>query len=155
MGNRAIIIFTDGEEFSPTTYMHWNGGDVAPLLTELLTLMADRGADLSYCSARFVGIIHSHMEGNLSLGMFNTSTDGLLTATGRLPYGKWLAELSHGDAGAFLVDFRTMQCHCYGGYGLVIGTERLANQAVPLSMLSMLSSAKTWAGRPVATPSQA
>jgi hypothetical protein len=135
MGNRALIIFTDGEEYSPTTYMHWNGGDVAAALTELFTLMADRGTDISYGTARFLGILHDKMPGNLSLGCFNTPP----RPQGK-SYEQWLTDMSHGDAGAILVDFKTGQVHCYGGYGLVIGSERFPKQAVPFQKLTTIAS---------------
>jgi len=91
MGNRALVQFTDGDDFSPVTYLHWNGAYVADYIAELVELMSDRMGDLPYSAARFIGICHSHSPGNLSLGVWN--------------YDKKLnTEDSHGDEGCFIVN---------------------------------------------------
>jgi hypothetical protein len=53
MGDRALVIFTDGKEVSPVIYLHWHGSRVPELLAQLKLLMASRGADASYAAARF------------------------------------------------------------------------------------------------------
>ncbi len=83
MGNRAVIFMVDeykrnGEikhEVSPGVYLHW-GGDpeqVKGFLTKALPRM--RGGDPWYSAARFCGTCHEIIDGNLSLGLFNTPDD--------------------------------------------------------------------------------
>lgn len=104
MGDRALIQFTDGAEVSPVIYLHWHGSIVRSLINETRELMQSRGSDLTYAAARFVGIAHSHIPGNLSLGMWNL--DRRLTA-----------DDSHGDFGCAIVDVRDWSVECFGGYG--------------------------------------
>jgi len=76
MGNRATVIFTDGnKEFSPAVYLHWNGGpeSIYGFLEEL-----DRRkvrADQMYETARFIQIVGEFMDqdgiSGLSLGVTN------------------------------------------------------------------------------------
>jgi hypothetical protein len=72
MGNRAMIVFTDGQgSYSPAVYLHWNGGPES--VYTFLDYMADRGCrmsdDPSYASARFCQIVGNHFGGTLSLGL--------------------------------------------------------------------------------------
>lgn len=57
MGNRANIIFTDGAQFSPCIYLHWNGSpsSVYAFLSEL----DRRGvrADQNYECAQFIALV--------------------------------------------------------------------------------------------------
>jgi len=115
MGDRALIIFTDGREVSPVIYLHWSGSKVPALLEQHKTLMASRGADVAYAAARFVGIVHATMPGqNLSLGMWNAepNTIGAVLAAD----ADELAEISHGDAGFVVVDVRDYSWKAWGGY---------------------------------------
>lgn len=115
MGDRALIIFTDGTEVSPVIYLHWSGSKVPDLLEQHKALMASRGADVSYAAARFVGIVHATMpEQNLSLGMWNTEPNAL-NAVLSTDADK-LTELSHGDAGFVVVDVQKYSWKAYGGY---------------------------------------
>src|SRR5947209_3188759 len=115
MGDRALIIFTDGEQVSPVTYLHWSGSDVPALLEEHRALMESRGADVAYAAARFVGIVHATMPNqNLSLGMWNAAKD--LTTAVRARDAETLANMSHGDAGFVVVDVRDYSWKAYGGY---------------------------------------
>jgi hypothetical protein len=115
MGDRALIIFTDGEDVSPVIYLHWSGSKVPALLDEHKALMASRGADVSYAAARFVGIVHATMpDQNLSLGLWNAGPNtrsAVLTAD-----AAELAEISHGDAGFVVVDVRDYSWQAWGGY---------------------------------------
>lgn len=99
MGNRAIVVFRDADSFSPQVYLHWHGHAVPNLLATWWQHMEGRRGDLAYGAARFVGICHEAIVGNMSLGIFP------------LPESKVTREelraLSHGDAGVFLVDVRT------------------------------------------------
>ena len=114
MGDRAIVHFyapKDGAELSPAVYLHWSGSDVQSLLRETFELMRTRGADLSYTTARFIGICHTKLDGNLSLGVWNAPADGLKAA--RDP------SYSHGDAGVFIVHLTShgWEIEMHGGYG--------------------------------------
>lgn len=95
MGNRASIVFTDGEEYSPVVYLHWNGFEVPDWLSQTRDLMNSRPGDLDYTAARFVGVCHGHIDGPLSLGLSNYAGD--------------IAKHDPGDAGTFVVDVRTWQ----------------------------------------------
>src|SRR5437763_13243989 len=115
MGDRALIIFTDGEQVSPVVYLHWAGAEVPALLEQHKALMASRGADVAYAAARFVGIVHATMpEQNLSLGMWNAAKD--TTTAVRASDAETLANMSHGDAGFVVVDVRDYSWKAYGGY---------------------------------------
>ena len=104
MGDRALVIFTDGESrFSPEIYLHWGGVYVGEFLAETRKLMVGRDGDVAYTAARFAGICHEHTPGNLSLGIHNApqGTDyaeilSTLTDKGHSP----------GDAGVFIVNIR-------------------------------------------------
>lgn len=112
MGDRALVQFTDGVEgFSPVIYLHWNGSEVGEWLRELRDLMRGRNLDLAYTAARFVGICHAHIKGNVSLGMWNQEE-------------KLTPSQTHGDFGCVVVDIRTWQAECFGGYGLTPESSR-------------------------------
>lgn len=100
MGDRAIIQFTDGKEFGPAVYLHWDGGNVAHFLEEAAPRM--RKGDVTYSTARFIGECHNEIDGALSLGVW--STDGKVTE-------------SHGDAGAFIVNVDDGTIEIIDGYG--------------------------------------
>lgn len=114
MGDRVLTVFHDGEEFSPVVYQHW-GGDTNPKrLVQLRQLMASRGVDLPYATARFIGLLHVATPGNLSLGVWNapacaTFDDTLAALTAE--------DYSHGNAGVCIVDLRTWHATMYHGYG--------------------------------------
>lgn len=100
MGNRANVIFTDGKQFSPGVYLHWNGGpeSVYAFLDELERRRAFHGID--YMAARFVQIVAEFFDSDghaetLSLGIFSgpKSIDDLAG----LP-------TDHGDNGFFIIE---------------------------------------------------
>ena len=111
MGNRALIVFHDGEDVSPVIYLHWGGSTVKDRLAECRELMRSRSLDelmrlhsldLPYTAARFVGLCHAaDADSNLSLGLWNAPK-----RDGSLPL-RLAAIESHGDAGVFEVDVRT------------------------------------------------
>ena len=74
MGNRAIVVFTDGKEYSCGIYLHWHGDPtfVAELIAEAIPRM--RAGDVQYSAARFCGVRHENMHGNLSLGLVRPPT---------------------------------------------------------------------------------
>ena len=112
MGDRALVLFKDNDCFSPVTYLHWSGYLVGAFLSEAAPRM--RAGDATYASARFVGTCHEHLDGGLSLGLFNSPEDGR-------PH-------SHGDAGVFVVDVHTGEVETYGGYGFGSETPELPLQ---------------------------
>lgn len=122
MGDRALVVFTDGSEVSPITYLHWAGSKVPKLLEQLKVLMASRGADVSYASARFFGICHMQRpEDNMSLGAMNTD-DKVIDAV-KSNDSAVLTEESHGDAGFIVVNVNDYSWKAYGGY---LGKEEAA-----------------------------
>ena len=115
MGDRARIVFTDGNEVSPVIYLHWHGSQVTYLLEQLRDLMATRGPDLAYAAARFVGIVHATIpDENLSLGISNASDD--LRAAVLEGKRCELEQASYGDAGFIVVDVNDYGFEAYGGY---------------------------------------
>ena len=95
MGDRAVVVFkTDDNDVSPAVYLHWNGSDVADWLKELATLMGDRKDDVGYAAARFCGICHSHISGELGLGLLDDGRSFVADPKGT----------SHGDQGVFIVN---------------------------------------------------
>lgn len=111
MGNRALVIFHDAYRISPAVYLHWHGGEVPDLVEELAGYMLGRYGDCEYAAARFTGLCHNRIPGNLSLGIVShslTRADLADTAV--------LNELSHGDAGAVIVNADDFTWKAYGGY---------------------------------------
>jgi hypothetical protein len=108
MGNRALVVFHDEHEYSPAVYLHWHGSKVPDLLRETWQYMEGRRGDLDYTAARFVGICHNAIEGNLSLGLQShrecRNSDSHKDRQHRL--ASW-EPYSPGDAGVFLVNVKT------------------------------------------------
>lgn len=121
MGDRALVVFTDGSEVSPTVYLHWSGGRVPALIDELKTVMTGREGDVQYSAARFIGICHASIDGNLSLGRWNTeeaiceAVKGLDNVSGG-DSATSITEYSHGDAGCVVVNVNDHSWKAYGGY---------------------------------------
>ena len=122
MGDRALIVFTeqetiDGEKvtrFSPVTYLHNAGYEVTTLLEKTREVMEGRGADISYAPARFIGVCHEHIGGNLSLGVWNLPDDFEHWDTKRNANKK--IDYSHGDHGLIIVDVETWKFKQYGQF---------------------------------------
>jgi hypothetical protein len=111
MGDRALVIFHDDDRVSPTVYLHWDGSRVPERLEQLKKRMEGRENDADYAAARFIGICHEHIPGNLSLGVF-----GNPYTLAELKNGSRLAEASHGDAGVIVVNTKDFHWRAYGGY---------------------------------------
>ena len=108
MGDVALIIFhEDKKHFSPVVYLHWAGGRVREFLENSSKFF--KTGDSSYSAARFIGYCHTQIEGNVSLGVFNSpeNTDEIYDE-----------EFSHGDAGVFLVDVNEWEVEAFNGYGI-------------------------------------
>jgi hypothetical protein len=126
MGDRALIIFTDGKSYSPTVYLHWNGTEVPAWLEEHKQFMAARGGDVEYATARFIGLAHTKINGNLSLGVWNTDEKrgdaAVAVSTAEADSTEFkdassvLAEHSHGDAGVVVVNVNSFTWKAFGGY---------------------------------------
>jgi hypothetical protein len=111
MGNRALIIFHDKDTISPSVYLHWLGDAVPEILRDLAEYMKDRYGDAEYAAARFTGLCHMRISGNLSLGIVRNA----LTRAD-LDNASALAAMSHGNAGLVVVDTRDFTWKAYGGY---------------------------------------
>lgn len=74
MGNRAVVIFTDGKEISPAIYLHWHGGpeSIYAFLAEMDRRKIRHGDPMRE-SARFCHIICDLFDnteaGGLSVGL--------------------------------------------------------------------------------------
>ena len=113
MGNRALVVFHDHARkvYGPVVYLHWHGAMVGDYLAQLKHLMSDRLDDVEYATARFIGVAHEDNRDALSLGVWEKPRRFTDNAT-------WLEEFSHGDAGVFLIDAKSWDVRCFGGYGL-------------------------------------
>jgi hypothetical protein len=111
MGNRACVIFHDSRCVSPTVYLHWHSDAVPAWLEQLKHRMNGRFDDATYAAARFAGICHQQIEGNLSLGV---SSNTLTPADIHNP--SLLEGESPGDAGIVAVDTRDFTWRAFGGY---------------------------------------
>lgn len=119
MGDRALVVFEVNDSVSPVVYLHWSGSRVPELIEELKELMQGREGDLSYTVARFIGICHSHIGGNLSLGVWNLPVDLLIAVQTRRASSaaeREMEEYSHGDAGLVIVNATDFTWQAYGGY---------------------------------------
>ena len=96
---------------SPTVYLHWHGDAVPAWLDQLKDRMNGRFSDASYAAARFVGICHANIDGNLSLGI---SSNDLSQADVRSK--DRMESESPGNAGIVVVDTSDFTWKAYGGH---------------------------------------
>lgn len=111
MGNRACIVFFDSVRVSPTIYLHWHGGQVPLWLDQLRNRMQGRFGDAHYAAARFVGICHTQIDGNLGLGVISNNY-----TCQTLHDHQIMESVSPGNAGMVVVDTRDFTWRAYGGY---------------------------------------
>ena len=111
MGDRACILFFDRTCVSPTIYLHWHGNAVPAWLDQLKDRMDGRFSDAVYAAARFVGICHANIDGNLSLGI---SSNDLSVADVRSK--DRMEDESPGNAGIVAVNTSDFSWKAYGGY---------------------------------------
>ena len=111
MGDRALVIFHDQHTVSPTCYLHWDGSTVPRFLEHLKDTMQGREGDASYAAARFLGICHAFIPGNLSIGVWSNSY-----TLADLANGYRMAKDTHGDAGVVVVNTDDFSWKAYGGY---------------------------------------
>jgi hypothetical protein len=111
MGDRALVVFYDEDRISPTVYLHWHGSLVPELLDDLAKYMKGRYGDAEYAAARFTGLCHRHISGNLSLGIQANTL-----RREDLDDGAILRGMSHGDAGVVIVNTEDFTWKAYGGY---------------------------------------
>jgi len=109
MGDRALVMFHDEEEVGPVCYLHWSGSVILPTIQRLRALMRDRTGDVSYATARFLGLCCQRLPGSHSVGCWNGPASLELART-RDPE-------SHGDAGVFLVNCNDWTVAARDGYG--------------------------------------
>ena len=111
MGDRACVVFFDRNCVSPTVYLHWHGNVVPAWLDQLKDRMNGRFSDAAYAAARFVGICHANIDGNLSLGISsNDLSQADVRSTDRME------EHSPGNAGIVVVDTSDFSWKAYVGY---------------------------------------
>ena len=111
MGDRALVIFHDRYRISPTVYLHWYGSEVPEILRDLAEYMKGRHGDADYAAARFTGLCHNRIPGNLSLGIM---ANPLRHAD--LDDAAVLKAISPGDTGVVIVDTGDFTWKAYGGY---------------------------------------
>lgn len=112
MGNRATVIFTDGQDYSPAVYLHWNGGPES--IYGFLAELDRRGirTDLDYQPARFIHIIGDYMDNSdygadgLSLGVSNGPTPAEVDTAAAGGLNHW----DPGDNGIFIVRRSRAEC---------------------------------------------
>jgi DNA topoisomerase VI subunit A len=92
MGDRAVVVFKDEDEYSSCIYLHWDGSNVMDFLEKASPRL--RSGDIQYTAARFVGVCHESIEGNLSLGIMNMRDEDDLES------------IDPGDNGVWVVDVR-------------------------------------------------
>lgn len=119
MGDRASVVFFDAYCVSPTIYLHWHGSVVPIWLDELKLRMEGRFSDASYAAARFVGICHQHIDGNLSLGIYSNAYRRC-----DLQDAHAMRMASPGNAGIVVVNTCDFSWRAYGGYLTDYTTER-------------------------------
>ena len=86
-------------------------GAVPAWLEQLKVLMTGRFSDASYAAARFVGICHANIDGNLSLGISSNDLSlADIRSKGRMD------DHSPGNAGIVVVDTSDFTWKAYGGY---------------------------------------
>lgn len=129
MGDRAVIFCkSDADKMiSPAIYLHWSGSRVGQYLKDAAPRM--RKGDISYATARLIGILHEKIDGNLSLGVFSVHFDFA-------DYKKQLSELkeySQGDAGVFTVDIDTGKVEHIDGTGYGFEEESDVIESIELS----------------------
>jgi hypothetical protein len=122
MGDRALVIFHDKYRISPSLYLHWHGDQVPALLAELAEYMQGRYGDALYAAARFTGLCHRRISGNLSLGIMSNQL-----RHADLDGAAVLEAMTPGNAGVVAVDTGDFTWKAYGGYL----TGRPPGQATP------------------------
>ena len=114
MGDRALIIVTDGADVSPVIYLHWHGSAVPEILARLKDRMTSRGPDVNYAAARLIQEATEGDDGNLSFGVWNAAP-AIIKAVIDKDH-KTLAVESHGDAGLIVLDVNDYTWQAFGGY---------------------------------------
>lgn len=116
MGDRCIMHVTNGKEIGPGVYLHWAGGEdgVFSLVSDLRKRMADRTGDVSYASARLIGLAHESISGALSLGAWSLTASTYHTALREISADSY----SHGDVGVVLIDCNNWDVFAHGGYAV-------------------------------------
>jgi len=114
MGDRALIIFKNESEVSPTVYLHWAGAMVPDYIADLAARAHPQGLSPDYAAARFIGIAHEDTPGTLSLGVQQTPPEMVTAILGN--DDEAMADFSHGDAGLVIVSTKDYSWEAHGGY---------------------------------------
>lgn len=107
MGDRVLIVATDGAEISPAIYGHWFGYDAPQILAEAGERGIVRKGDVSYAAARICGHFHEKSVSTTGLGIL-PAPDDLEDET--------LTKFSHGDAGVIILNVEDGTLRYVGGY---------------------------------------
>lgn len=100
MGDRAVVLFEDGEAIEPfAIYYHWAGKDgVESDYAAALSEHKDRRDDVSYFSARMIGLSCARHPGSTGIGLLAAPTPEQYASP------SLMAQYSHGDAGVAVVN---------------------------------------------------
>lgn len=100
MGDRAVVLLEDGDAIEPfAIYYHWAGkGGVESFYTEALEAHKSRRDDVSYFSARMVGLSCEAAPGSTGIGLIAAPTEEQYASP------TLMAQYSHGDAGVAVVN---------------------------------------------------
>lgn len=117
MGNRALVCFKNSDTITPAVYIHWCNDRVPQYIGALKRRMIGREGDAQYACARFCGMMHDRIKGNLSLGIIDHPITLFDANNDHKPEVlKRLRDASHGDAGFVIVDTKDFTWKAYGGY---------------------------------------
>jgi hypothetical protein len=79
MGNRAYVVFENGDNRSPAVYLHWNGGQESVYaFLHALEEYGGLGHSPEYSCARFIQLVGNSMGSTLSLGVLGFREFGQL-----------------------------------------------------------------------------
>lgn len=108
MGDRVVVVVTDGNEIAPAIYAHWLGSEAPAILVKAGEAGLIRKDDESYAAARVCGAFHEASPGHTGVGLLDAPAD-LSDET--------LEEFSHGDAGVIVLNVSDGSLRYVGGYG--------------------------------------
>lgn len=100
MGNRAIVVFKDGTEYSQAVYLHWNGG-AESVMAFVHEMQRRNWIRTDYAAARFCQVVGEYFTG---IEESEYPDDGLSLGTYDAPKNaEELEAMSPGDNGVFVV----------------------------------------------------
>lgn len=93
MGNRACVVFSDGQRFSPAIYLHWHGGPESVYAFLDALARYDAIGTVTYSAARFAQLACNFFGGTLSVGLMSETRPPFL-------------RIDPGDNGVYLITVR-------------------------------------------------